>query len=150
MISYESRIVIARPPQEVFAALTDPARLPEWTDMVDVRFDPGPPRVGASGTFRLAKGPIKGDLAARYTAVEPDRRVEYQIEHPWLSWHAVSELTPVAGGTELRYAGDVRLRGVRRLLERLLASEVRHGERSEAERLKALLEGGRSVIDTAA
>ena len=140
MISYESRVVIARPPHEVFAAMTDPARFGEWTDMVDVRFDPGPARVGDGGSFRMAGGPVKGDLAAQYTALEPDRRIEMRIEHPWLSWHSVSELTPTDGGTELRYAGDVRLHGVRRFLEPFVAGEVRGGERAEAERLKALLE----------
>ena len=150
MISYESRVVIARSPHEVFEAMTDPDRFSEWTDMVDIRFDPAPPRVGDGGSFRLAGGPIKGDLDARYTALEPDRRIEIQVEHPWLSWHSVSELTPVDGGTELRYAGEMQLHGVRRLLEPLVAREVRDGERAEAERLKALLEGTRSAVDTAA
>ena len=140
MISYESRVVIDRPADAVYAALTDPERFPEWTDMVDVRFDGGPPHVGDRGQFRLASGPIKGDLAIEVIDVEPERRIVYRIDHPWLSWRAISELTPSGGGTELRYAGEVRLRGLRRLLEPFVAGEIRAGERTEAERLKVLLE----------
>lgn len=65
MIRYSSRVLIDRQPEEVFAALIDPARYDQWTDMVDMRFDTaGEPTVGMRGRFRLAKGPIKGPLEA--------------------------------------------------------------------------------------
>lgn len=140
MIGYASRIRIESSPGEVLALLVDPARYGEWTEMVDVRFDTVEPRVGTRGTFRLAQGPIKGPLSVEIVELVPDRRVVFRIEHPILSWRAVSEVTPVEGGTELLYAGEVRLRGWRRLLEPFMARELRAGEQAEAERLKAVLE----------
>lgn len=140
MIAYESRVVIRRPAHDVYTALSDATRFADWTDMVDVHFDAVPPRVGDRGSFRLARGPIRGELGIEVVEVDPDRRLVMRIDHPWLSWRAVSELTPTPSGTELRYAGEVRLRGFRRLLEPLVAGDIRAGERSEAERLKTLLE----------
>ena len=139
MIAYTSRVEIARPPRDVYDALLDPERFPEWTDMTDVAFDPTP-AVGARGTFRLGAGPIKGVLTSEITELVPDRRITYTIDHPWLHWTATSDLTPTSSGTSLEYAGTVRLLGWRRLLEPFVAREVRDGERREAERLQAILE----------
>jgi uncharacterized protein YndB with AHSA1/START domain len=141
MIRYSSRVEIERPPADVYAALIDPARFGQWTDMVDVRFDvAGAPAVGSRGSFRLAKGPIAGRLDMEIVELVPNRRIVFRISHPWLAWTSVSDLEPVGHGTRLTYAGDVGLRGWRRLLEPVMAREVRAGEAGEAERLKNLLE----------
>ena len=142
MIGYSSEVTIARPPREVFEALLDPERYAQWTDMVDMSFDAADrPRVGTRGRFRLAKGPIKGMLEVELTELEPDRRVVFQIAHPSLDWRSVAALEPAGTGTRLTYAGEIRLHGWRRLLEPLVAGEVRRGEGGEALRLKELLEG---------
>jgi uncharacterized protein YndB with AHSA1/START domain len=141
MIHYSSDVTIARPPSVVYGALLDPALYPKWTDMVDVSFEGGDDvGVGTRGRFRLAKGPIKGMLEMAVTELEPDRRIVFEVSHPHLQWQAVSTLAPAGDGTRLTYAGDVRLRGWRRLLEPLMAREVREGEAAEAVRLKRLLE----------
>ena len=142
MIRYDTTVVIGRSPRDVFTVMTDPDRYPDWTDMVDVRTDPGPPRVGARGAFRLAAGPIKGDLHTEVLEVEPDRWLVTRIDHPWLDWIATSELQPgpTATSTELRYRGEVSLRGWRRLLEPFVAGGIRTGELAEAERLRGILE----------
>jgi uncharacterized protein YndB with AHSA1/START domain len=141
MIHYSSEVTIARPPRAVFEALLDPELYPKWTDMVDVAFDgAGTPRVGARGRFRLAKGPIKGLLEMELIELDPDRRVVFHVTHPDLDWTAVSTLEPSGSGTRLTYAGDLRLRGWRRLLEPFVAREVRTGEAGEALRLKSILE----------
>jgi uncharacterized protein YndB with AHSA1/START domain len=141
MISYSSIVTINRPASEVYAALLDPERYGQWTEMVDMRLDtPGEPAVGSRGQFRLAKGPIKGMLTYTISELEPDRLVVFDIEHPTLTWHAVSRLEPAGDGTRLDYSGEIRLRGWRRLLEPLMAAEVKAGEGKEALVLKALLE----------
>ena len=141
MIKYSSTVTIARPPRDVYAALLDTNRYGEWTEMVDMRLDtPGEPRVGSRGSFRLAKGPIKGQLTYEITELVPERSVTFRIEHPTLAWMAYSRLEPSADGTRLDYSGEIRMRGWRRLLEPLLAAEARAGEGKEAQRLKELLE----------
>lgn len=141
MIRYSSEVTIARPPRAVCDALLDPDRYAQWTDMVDMSFDSADkPRVGTRGRFRLAKGPIKGMLDVELTELEPDRRVVFRITHPTLDWKAVSTLAPAGTGARLTYAGEVRLRGWRRLLEPLVAREMRREDAGEALRLKELLE----------
>ena len=109
--------------------------------MVDVSFDgTSGPVVGMRGRFRMAKGPITGMLDMELTELDPDRRIVFRVTHPRLDWNAVSTLVPADDGTRLTYAGELRLRGWRRLLEPLVAREVRQGEAGEAVRLKALLE----------
>lgn len=143
MIRYSSEVTIDRPPHVVFEALLDPALYGQWTDMVDMRFDNvGQPKVGTRGQFRLAKGPIKGMLDVELTELEADRRLVFRINHPGVEWKAISTLEPIGTGTRLTYDGEVQLRGWRRLLEPLAAAEVGGGEAREAQRLKALLEGG--------
>lgn len=143
MIRYSSVVTIKRPPGVVFAALLDPDRYSQWTEMVDMRLDtPGDAKVGSRGRFRLAKGPIKGMLDYTITELEPDRLVTFQIEHPALTWRAMSRLEPVGDGTRLEYSGEIRLRGWRRLLEPFMGAEMRAGEDKEVQVLKALLEEG--------
>jgi uncharacterized protein YndB with AHSA1/START domain len=143
MIRYSSVVTINRRPSDVFAALLDPDRYSQWTEMVDMTLDtPGAAKVGSHGQFRLAKGPIKGMLTYTITELESDRLVTFQIEHPTLAWRAVSRLEPAGEGTRLDYSGEIRLRGWRRLLEPFVGGEIRAGEDKEVRVLKSLLEQG--------
>jgi uncharacterized protein YndB with AHSA1/START domain len=146
MIKYSSDVTIERSPDAVYQALLDPTLYPRWTDMVDVSFDSAdPPRVGTRGRFRLAKGPIKGLLEMEVTELDPHRRVVFHVTHPSLDWTATSTIAPSGTGSTLTYAGEMRLRGLWRIMEPLMAREVRNGEAAEAVRLKALLEAGGPV-----
>ena len=144
MIRYSSEVTIARPPAEVLDALLDPARYAQWTDMVDLEFDGGGttrPSVGTSGRFRLAKGEIKGPIQLKITELVPDSRLVIRMTHPQMDWTAISTLEPVPGGTRLTYAGELALKGWRRILEPIARRELGGGEAREVLRLKALLEG---------
>jgi uncharacterized protein YndB with AHSA1/START domain len=142
MIRYSSEVTIDRAPGEVLDAMLDAKLYPEWTPMVDVQFDgAGRPGVGTTGRFRMSEGPIKGMLEMRIAELEPDRRLVIRVSHPALDWTATSTVAADGGGTRLTYAGELGFKGWRRLLEPLMAGEVRKGEAQEALRLKAILEG---------
>jgi len=142
MIRYSSEVTIDRPPSAVFEALLDPGLSAEWTPMADMSFeDAGPARVGLRGRFRLAEGPIKGMLDMEIVELDPDRRVAYRVTHPLVDWLAVTSLRPEGAGTRVTYAGEMSLRGWRRVLEPFMGGEVRKGEATEIRRFKALLEG---------
>jgi uncharacterized protein YndB with AHSA1/START domain len=141
VIRYSSEVTINRPPSEVIDALLDAGRYGQWTPMVDVEFDgPGRPGVGTTGRFRMSDGPIKGTLEMRVADLEPGRRLVMHVTHPVLDWVSTSTATPDGGGTRFTYAGEMRLKGWRRILEPFMAGEVTKGEAEEARRLKALLE----------
>jgi hypothetical protein len=141
VIKYSTVVNIARPPSVVYASLLDGAQYEKWTEMVDSRFEgSGAPSVGTRGHFRFAKGPPKGNYEMVITRLEPDRRLDIRVTGQALVWDSRSTLEQEDGGTEMTYAGEIRLKGWHRLLEPLMRGEVQKGEASEATHLKALLE----------
>jgi hypothetical protein len=55
------------------------------------------------------------------------------------------DLQPIAGGTRLTLSGTARLKGIWRLLQPLLASDLRKETRTELATIKLLLEAQASV-----
>jgi hypothetical protein len=147
MIHYAGQVGVARQARDIFAAVNDIARWPEWTDMRDVQPDsPGQIHVGSAGSFTLSKGPFKGPIRYEATTVEPDRRVVYRMTHPAFMWEAEMAVERHDLGARLSTTGSFRLRGWRRLLEPLVGGEIRRGELAELHRLKAILEAGTAPV----
>ena len=145
MIRYTSTRTIERPPAVVFEALLDPARYGQWTEMQGTSWDgDGPVRVGTTGSFRMPSGPFAGALRMEVVELETDRRFVARVTHPKFDWLSTADLEADGAGTRMTYAGEIRFRGVQRLLEPLIRGEVARGEAKEVERLKALLEGSMS------
>jgi uncharacterized protein YndB with AHSA1/START domain len=141
MIKYSSDVIINRSPSEVFDALLDADLYSKWSPMADVEFDGGGrPSVGTTGRFRMTEGPFKGMLEMRIAELDPARRLVFNVTHPAADWTAISTVAPEGNGTRLTYAGELAFKGWRRLIEPLVAGEVRKGEAKEAMQLKALLE----------
>lgn len=146
MITYESDSLVTRPPDEVFDAVVDIARWGEWTDMRDIRPDgPAGAAIGSTGTFTLPGSPFRGPLRYEVTTFDPGRTVGYRITHPALEWLAEVGVEPVDGQSRLFTRGSMRLKGLRRLLEPMIAREVRSAEAGELMRLKGVLESGAGV-----
>jgi uncharacterized protein YndB with AHSA1/START domain len=143
MIKYSTEVSIDRPPRDVIDAHLDAKVLATWTPMVDMTYDvQGRPSVGTTGSFRLAEGPFKGPIKMRIEELDPERRVVFRAWHPAFDWTAQSTADPSGTGTRFTYSGEMRLKGWRRLLEPIMAGELRRGEAAEALRLKELLEAG--------
>ena len=150
MIHYSSIVTIKRPPGDVFAALLDPGRYSQWTPMVDTRFLDTEPRVGTRGDFRFEDGPLKGRYDMEIVELDPGRRLVFRVDGSRLRWAAQIGLEPDGeAGTRMTYAGDLSLLGWRRLLEPLLAREVRSGEAREAQKLRDVLDSEISSATTA-
>ena len=109
-------IEIARSPEEVFAYLTDPAKLGTWQDAEEVtQLTPGP--VGPGTRFRevhKALGRRREELT-EVVVFEPGRRFDIRVvEGPPVDgrW----DFEPAGAGTRLTFTPTVRLTGRLRAL----------------------------------
>jgi ligand-binding SRPBCC domain-containing protein len=144
----ESRVRLARPRPEVFALLTDPARLPalvpSWLRVTFAR-PPGPMAPGAVYDVRLAWRGLP--LRARWFVREydpPYRFVAVQVRGPWARWEQRHRFLEDDGATWLdeRLTYRPPLGPAGRLLHALvLRRAVRAAWAFRARRLEALLGG---------
>ena len=134
----EHSFVIARPPEEVFAFLADPANLPRWqTGLVEVRKE---------GERRHVE--IRSLLGKRIeqtlvvTAYEPPHRLDLSVVEGPLPLRVSHTLESVDGGTRLTVVGEGEARGLPRLVARMAAKAVEQQSKHDFGKLKRILEGG--------
>ena len=121
MIEVRQSVEIARPPDEVFAYLTDPAKLPTWQDVEEVtQLTPGP--IGPGTRFREVHK-VLGIRRVEITEVvtfEPGRRFEIRVvEGPPVDGRWDFEPTPT--GTRVTLTPTARLPGPLRVAAPLVA-----------------------------
>ncbi len=143
MIKYASDIVVDRPHAEVAAYIVDPSTHGDWMgDVAGVEnLTPGKTGVGSRYRYAIRKGPMSIDLTLRIAKLD-DEAIEYVTEPGGaINWAARIEYEPVdESRTLVRSTGQISLNGIRRLLEPLMAGEVRSGEAAELVALKRVLE----------
>ena len=140
-----SDIEIARPPDEVYAYVTDPSRFPEWQhDVVRVRVEPGrPPGVGTRFTTTRRIGRVEQTTTQEVTAAEPPRSWAARgVDGPFRPSAAVT-VEPLDGGAGSRvtFALDFQGQGIGRLLpleviRRMAAKGAPRSYRNLKERLE--------------
>jgi len=143
MINYQSDIIVNRPVEQVYQVTSDVARLDDWTDMRGTRLVNGSALgLGAQIQTTLNMGPLKPAITFEVSDYEPNRRLAWKtVSKGALDWDAVYTFEPQGpSATKLGTSGQLRLNGVLRLLEPLMAGEVKSGEAKELVRLKELIE----------
>lgn len=143
MIRYGSDIVVDRPRDEVAAYALDPARHSEWMgDVAGVEcLTPGNTGVGSRYRYAIKKGAMSFEVKVRIDRLDMDA-IEYVTEPGGpVGWKARIGFEALdAGRTRVSSTGEMSLNGFRRLLEPLMAGEVRAGEAGELAALKRVLE----------
>jgi uncharacterized protein YndB with AHSA1/START domain len=142
----EASIDIARPPQEVFDFLSDPARIPDWQPAVDeAAFEsPGVPDVGTQGheVRRVPGGPQT--FRWEVTECEPGRRWGVKgIDGP-VRAHVTVALTPIGAGdgTHVDYGIWFEGHGIGKLIRLLASQGARKDVPASLALLKQRLEAG--------
>jgi uncharacterized protein YndB with AHSA1/START domain len=140
-----SNIEIARPPDEVYAYVTDPSRFPEWQhDVVRVRVQQGrPPGVGSRFTTTRRIGRVEQTTTQEVTAADPPRRWAARgVDGPFRPSAEVT-VEPLDGGAGSRvtFALDFEGQGIGRLLpleviRRMAAKGAPRSYRNLKERLE--------------
>lgn len=143
MITYQGEIVINRPVAEVFGYVTTFENFPLWSDTNAVtRLSNG--KVGLETRLRLdmGKGPMRSEIEFETIGWEPERNWTFKTVSAtpivWDGMFGFEAQGPMS--TKVRAAGQVSLKGWRKLLEPMVRSELRKTEQAELEKLKGLLE----------
>jgi uncharacterized protein YndB with AHSA1/START domain len=140
-----SHIEIARPPDAVYAYVTDPSRFPEWQhDVVRVRVQGGrPPGVGSRFTTIRRIGRVEQTTTQEVMAADPPRSWAARgVDGPFRPSAEVT-VEPLAGGAGSRvtFALDFEGQGIGRLLpleviRRMAAKGAPRSYRNLKERLE--------------
>lgn len=148
MSSYETSATIERAAHEIWAYAADIGRHPEWMSVTDARLLRGDgARIGDRGRERLRFGPLRLDVAFEVVEADPGRRLVWRAaDDPRFSVEVALDLEPLGPSrTRARYRGQVRPRGLWRLLGALVAIEGPAGVRRELASLKANIEGATAL-----
>jgi uncharacterized protein YndB with AHSA1/START domain len=141
-----SSIDIARPPDEVFSYLSDPARFPEWQpDVVRVRVEgDGRPRAGARFTTTRRIGGVERTMVQEVTERTPPRRwAVHGVDGP-IRPSAEVTVEPLDGGARSRVtiALDFEGHGIGRPLLPAVRRQAMRAGPASYRNLKERLERG--------
>jgi carbon monoxide dehydrogenase subunit G len=153
MIRIESSIQINRPRDEVFDFLSNVDNLPKWQSGVveSRRLTQGPVRVGFQYEETVKVGPWKLNAVCTITDLKTNERFAFQMSSSGpLDCDGRFDLQPVAGGTRLTISGIAQLKGIWRLMQPVLAGELRKETRIELSTIKLLLEAAAPVTSSSA
>lgn len=149
MIEFTIETEIARPVAEVFAYVTDPAKLSTWqTNTVSaVQLGDGP--VGLGTRLReVHRGPGGRELASlvEVSEFEPDRVFALQMIEGALPIHARLAFEPTDAGTRMGFTVHGQPSGAMRIAQPLLRHSLR-GVRQACATLKRALEDPATPTD---
>ena len=152
MITFASEQTIDRSADDVWAYAADVAQHPKWMAIEDAEI-----LRGASGevgttfreTIKMGGRRYAADLIVSESV--PGKVVAWRVTGGIpMAGEARLELEPVAvGRTKARWSGAFRLTGLWRLVEPIMAGEVRSSEAAELVRLKGILEAAAATPGTA-
>jgi uncharacterized membrane protein len=143
MIPFRTEQTIERPADEVWAYAADITRHPEWMGVLEARLTSGrPTEIGARGIERMQLGPRRVDVGLEVSESIPARRIAWRMAggSPFAGEVTLDLEALGPDRTRAVWSGSIGLTGWWRLIERLIAAEVKTGEATELRRLKERLE----------
>ncbi len=140
MPRFELSVEITRPPDDVFAYLTDVSKLPEWQSSALSAVADGP--MGEGTTIRerrrFAGREVRSELEV--VTYEPSRRFDVESRGGPVSFAIRHLLEPAGDGTNLSVEVDVRLSGLLRLAAQGPLKLAEREFEADFARLKEILE----------
>ena len=144
MVDTSASVTIARPVEDVFAYVTDVTNDPAWhSDILEARkATEGPVGVGTKwhAKFKPSMGISEGDMEV--VTFEPNRRQVMRGEigpmHPTLTYL----LEPSDGGTKFTRHVQIRVSGMMKVMQPMMAMMVPKQNKGFLANLKRVLEEG--------
>lgn len=143
MIKFETEQSIDRSADDVWTYAADIIRHPEWMGVANARIVRGTgTEVGSRAVERIKLGPRWVDVELEVSGSIPARRISWRVVSGGaLSGDVTLDLEPVGPErTRAVWSGWLGLTGFWRLVEPLMAAEVKAGEAAELRHLKQNLE----------
>jgi uncharacterized protein YndB with AHSA1/START domain len=140
VISVEHTVEIDRPVDEVFAYLTDVARLPEWQESVSEVHVDGP--VAAGSRFRDVREFMgrRASSTLEVTAYERPRRFSIRVVEGPIAYELEHRLESVGDRTSVAFSGHGETTRVPRLMRGMVERAVERQLVKDADALKRVLE----------
>ena len=143
MIEYKSDIIVNKPVKDVFALIKNVSRLDEWTDMTGTRLvSGGTLKAGSQIETTIKFGPVNQKMTFEVVEYEENRKLSFKtISKGAVAWDAEYAFSPESDTTtKVVSSGQLRLSGLLKVSEPMLAGEIRSGEAKELVRYKELVE----------
>jgi uncharacterized protein YndB with AHSA1/START domain len=143
----ESSVEIARPPEEVFAYVTDPSRLSEWQEsVVSSRMEgTGPPNVGTRASVTRRMGPVERTMTAELAELTPPTSWAVRGVDGPVRGNVKGTIQPLDDGTRSRVTIELELVGYglgKLLVPLVVRSQARKEMPTNMRNLKEGLESG--------
>ena len=136
MIQFEEQIVIAAPPEKVFALYENVAAWSSWDPDVKTSTIEGSFSSGASGSLQPSSGP---KAKIKFTEVMPNRSFTVETKLPFCVMRFEHELTHLPAGTAVKHR--VTFQGVLSpFFGRVIGSQIRKGLPNTMQGLKRAAE----------
>jgi carbon monoxide dehydrogenase subunit G len=137
-------VVIARPPDEVFAFVSDARNRPSWDDSVESEELTSPEPVAVGSTVRTRMRSMGRDYEIDWEVAEhqPPTRQRIESTSGPFPMTLLYELTGDSGGTSVTFSVTGRPAGLTRLMEPMIARTTQRNLDAGFARLKELLESG--------
>ena len=100
MMQFEEQIVIAAPPEKVFALYKNVAAWSSWDPDIKTSSIEGSFSSGASGSLQPSSGP---KVSVKFTEVIPNRSFTVESKFPLCVLRFEHELTPLPSGTNAKH-----------------------------------------------
>jgi uncharacterized membrane protein len=150
MIKVDYDVPIRRPATEVYDYVTDVERIPEWQHVAGVRkvtrHDPGPLQIGSRFTMERTSRGNTATIDATVTALEPGRRFDFHtVDDDGFVGDFSTTLSGADGSTNLHWSVRMEPAGMMyRMLQPMIAREIRKSANADFAELRSKLEGGAS------
>jgi hypothetical protein len=143
MIRHQIDLQINRPVEEVFSFLTTTSNHSKW-DPLSVSMEVLQPGAWRQGTTFREVRKIRGqdtEISSQIAVFDPNRRMEIQsLSGP--DFHGTWIFEPVGNSTRLLYTAEMKLSGLMRLLEPLIARDFKKQLDTNFMTLKRVIEQG--------
>jgi uncharacterized protein YndB with AHSA1/START domain len=142
VIELDREIEVNRPPEAVFAYLSDLSRLPAWQPAVQLAEQTTPGAIGPGTQFRLVfRGPT-GPVEAAGEIVEFDRprRIGLRSVSGPVDLNGGLDFEPTDGGTRLRIRATIDPKGMLRFMEGMIKNTIEREIPAALESLRDQLE----------